>query len=139
MIDVDFFKSVNDSYGHAAGDEVLREIAQRIESEVRVSDVSARYGGEEFVVLLPGTDGAAGLSLAERIRNAVAASDYDLGGGTSAKITASIGVASVAPVHDDADLKIVGEALIARADVALFAAKADGRNAVRGEPHKRSA
>jgi two-component system cell cycle response regulator len=139
MIDIDHFKSINDSHGHSAGDLVLREIAQRIESEVRVSDVSARFGGEEFVVLLPATNASAGASLAERIRNAVRASRYDLGNGKTAQITASIGVSSVAPAHDDDDLKTIGESLIARADVALYDAKAAGRNQVRGERQKRSA
>ena len=72
MIDVDHFKSVNDRFGHLAGDEVLRQLAHCISAEVRGSDVSARYGGEEFVVLLPGTGVAAGFLLAERIRAAVA-------------------------------------------------------------------
>jgi diguanylate cyclase (GGDEF)-like protein len=72
MLDIDHFKSVNDNWGHAAGDSVLRELAQRIDTEVRASDVAARFGGEEFVILLPNTSSAAGQHLAERIRKAVA-------------------------------------------------------------------
>ncbi len=68
MLDVDYFKQVNDSWGHAAGDAVLQELANRIESQVRASDVAARYGGEEFVVLLPGTEVTSAKLLAERIR-----------------------------------------------------------------------
>lgn len=130
MIDIDHFKRVNDDHGHAAGDEVLREIAQCIESQVRVSDVAARYGGEEFVVLLPATDTEAGLHLAERIRVAVSADPFDLGNGQSKTITTSIGVASAMPHSDDADLKSLGESLLARADVALYAAKSSGRDRV---------
>ena len=78
MLDVDHFKQVNDTWGHAAGDVVLQELAQRIESQVRASDVAARYGGEEFVVLLPGTDVASALKLAERIRMAIASSPIGL-------------------------------------------------------------
>lgn len=130
MIDIDHFKRVNDDHGHAAGDEVLREIAQCIESQIRVSDVAARYGGEEFVVLLPATDIRAGLLLAERIRGAVSAGSFDLGNGQSKTITTSIGVASVRPKSDDADLKSLGDGLLARADVALYVAKSGGRDRV---------
>lgn len=130
MLDVDHFKRVNDNWGHAAGDAVLREIAQRVESQVRASDVAARYGGEEFVVLLPGTDVASALLLAERIRKAVSATPVDLPNGESVTITASIGISEVHPTPEANDLKTVGDSLIARADVALYAAKSAGRNRV---------
>lgn len=130
MIDVDHFKSVNDRFGHLAGDEVLRQLAQSITAEVRGSDVSARYGGEEFVVLLPGTASAAGFRLAERIRAAVAAEPFELPDGAKLPVTVSIGVAEYRPAPDEHDLKVVGERLLALADVALYEAKAGGRNAV---------
>lgn len=130
MLDVDHFKQVNDTWGHAAGDVVLQELAQRIESQVRASDVAARYGGEEFVVLLPGTDVAAASKLAERIRVEIAASPIDLPIGEQVTITASIGIAEVSPGPDDRDLKTLGDSLIARADVALYAAKSAGRDQV---------
>jgi diguanylate cyclase (GGDEF)-like protein len=134
MLDIDHFKDVNDTYGHAAGDTVLRELAQRIESQVRVSDVAARYGGEEFVVLLPGTEVESGTLLAERIRRAISASPIEIGDGKTVTITASIGIASIAPLRDDVDLKTSGESLIARADVALYSAKSSGRDRVAMEP-----
>ena len=131
MIDVDHFKSVNDRFGHLAGDEVLRQLAHCISDEVRGSDVSARYGGEEFVVLLPGTGAAAGFVLAERIRAAVAAEPFELPGAASRlPVTVSIGVAEHSPAPDELDLKVIGERLLALADAALYEAKAGGRNAV---------
>jgi two-component system cell cycle response regulator len=130
MLDVDHFKQVNDTWGHAAGDVVLQELAQRIESQVRASDVAARYGGEEFVVLLPGTDVESASKLAERIRMEIAASPISLPGGEEVIITASIGIAEVSPRPDDKDLKTLGDSLIARADVALYAAKSAGRDRV---------
>ncbi len=130
MLDIDHFKRVNDNWGHAAGDAVLREIAQRIESQVRASDVAARYGGEEFVVLLPGTDVGSALLLAERIRTAVSAKPVDLPNGDTVTITASIGISEVHPEPRANDLKTVGDSLIARADVALYAAKSAGRDRV---------
>jgi len=130
MLDIDHFKRVNDNWGHAAGDAVLREIAQRIESQVRASDVAARYGGEEFVVLLPGTDVASALLLAERIRTAVSATPVNLPNGETVTITASIGISDVRPAPEADDLKNVGDSLIARADVALYAAKSAGRDRV---------
>jgi diguanylate cyclase (GGDEF)-like protein len=87
MLDVDHFKRINDSWGHVAGDAVLRELANRIDAEVRASDVAARYGGEEFVVLLPDTNPAAAERLAERIRRAIASSAFDLPGGQSVTVT----------------------------------------------------
>ena len=130
MLDIDHFKRVNDNWGHAAGDAVLREIAQRIESQVRASDVAARYGGEEFVVLLPGTDVGSAMLLAERIRAAVSATAIDLPNGETVTITVSIGISEVQPSPQANDLKTVGDALIARADVALYAAKSAGRDRV---------
>jgi diguanylate cyclase (GGDEF)-like protein len=130
MIDVDHFKSVNDRFGHLAGDEVLRQIAHCISGEVRGSDVSARYGGEEFVVLLPGTGIAAGFLLAERIRAAVAAEPFELPAGSPLSVTVSIGVAEHSPALDERDLKVAGERLLALADLALYEAKSGGRNAV---------
>jgi len=130
MLDIDHFKRVNDNWGHAAGDRVLQEIANRIDSQVRASDVAARYGGEEFVVLLPDTEVRSASLLAERIRNVVAATPVVLPSGDSVTITASIGIASVRPPREADDLKTVGESLLARADVALYAAKAAGRDKV---------
>ena len=130
MLDIDHFKRINDTWGHAAGDVVLKELARRIESQVRASDVAARYGGEEFVVLLPATNVAAAQKLAERVREAVAASPIELPNGTTVCITTSIGIAEVSPRAEDDDLKTLGDALIARADVALYAAKSAGRDRV---------
>lgn len=130
MLDIDHFKRINDSWGHAAGDSVLREVAQRIDAEVRTSDVAARFGGEEFVILLPNTTCAEGHYLAERIRNAIAALPFELPGGRHVPVTVSIGIAEFDPGAGDGDLKSLGDALIARADVALYAAKAAGRDRV---------
>jgi diguanylate cyclase (GGDEF)-like protein len=130
MLDVDHFKRINDTWGHAAGDAVLQELANRIDTQVRASDIAARYGGEEFVVLLPDTDNSSGVLLAERIRKAVSASDYEVPNGETVSITASIGIAGVTPDADAEDLKTLGDSLIARADVALYRAKSSGRDQV---------
>jgi diguanylate cyclase (GGDEF)-like protein len=131
MIDVDYFKQINDRHGHLVGDEVLRQLAHCINAEVRESDVSARYGGEEFVILLPGTALAAGRALAERIRSAVANEAFELGALCEPlPVTVSIGVAEYRPDARTEDLKLSGERLIALADLALYEAKAGGRNSV---------
>jgi diguanylate cyclase (GGDEF)-like protein len=134
MLDVDHFKRVNDKWGHAAGDAVLRELAHRIDSQVRASDVAARYGGEEFVILLPKTETRSAVGLADRIRRAVAESPYDLPCGETVSITASIGIAGVRPDPQLSDLKTLGDSLIARADVALYRAKSGGRDQVAVDP-----
>ncbi|MEO1244617.1 MAG: sensor domain-containing diguanylate cyclase [Pseudomonadota bacterium] len=134
MLDIDHFKRVNDTWGHAAGDAVLSELAQRIESEVRKSDVAARFGGEEFVVLLPDTDTRAAEKLAERIRRAIATAPIGLPDGGEASITTSIGISSATPSADAVELKTEGDALLARADVALYRAKSRGRDRVEVEP-----
>jgi diguanylate cyclase (GGDEF)-like protein len=130
MLDVDHFKRVNDTWGHKAGDAVLQKLANCIDAQVRASDVAARYGGEEFVILLPDTDNSAGIRLAERIRVAISESAYDLPCGKIVSITASIGIAGVTPGPDTEDLKTVGDSLVARADVALYRAKSEGRDQV---------
>ena len=125
VVDIDFFKSVNDSYGHDAGDEVLREFSRRLKASVRGIDLAVRLGGEEFVVVMPETDGAVARLVAERIRAKVAAKPFVLGGGRQAiEITVSVGVSSYLGAGDDA------AGLLKRADVALYRAKSDGRNRV---------
>ena len=136
MLDIDHFKAINDTWGHAAGDAVLQELAARIDSQVRASDVAARYGGEEFVILLPATVGSAARQIAERIRKAVSAEPYELPHGETIDVTASIGIAGVTPRRDGNDLKTIGDSLIARADVALYRAKEEGRNRVAVEPDR---
>lgn len=135
MLDLDHFKRVNDTYGHLAGDQVLQELANRVETQVRASDVAARYGGEEFVVLLPDTDLESGKLLAERIRQTVSSAPVRLANKEEIDVTVSVGIAAARVDSDTEDLKTVGESLIARADVALYQAKSAGRNrlAVDGE------
>jgi len=130
MLDVDHFKRVNDSWGHATGDAVLQELAQRIDLQVRASDVAARYGGEEFVILLPDTDNKSGVLLAERVLQSISATPFELPCGDSVPMTASIGIAGVRPGPATSDLNTLGDSLVARADVALYRAKAGGRDQV---------
>jgi diguanylate cyclase (GGDEF)-like protein len=121
MIDIDHFKQVNDQYGHAIGDEVLRQVATKLRSQTRDGDLIGRYGGEEFVVFV--TSGADGANWAERLRAAVAATPIITPAG-EIRATVSIGVAGRRP--EDADL----DALLIRADAALYQAKHQGRNRV---------
>ena len=121
-LDLDHFKSVNDRFGHAAGDEVLKAIADTLVHEVRAGDMCARLGGEEFAVLLPGAALARALEAAERIRQAVQQREL-LVGGKPLRITVSIGVATLANADDP-------QRLLAAADAALFEAKHRGRNRV---------
>ena len=130
LIEIDYFKKVNDTYGHLAGDLVLREIAQRVESEVRGSDVSARYGGEEFALLLPATRAFEATVLAGRILMAVCAEPVRLKDGTEVTVTVSVGISETRPEQGVEDLKSLGERLIAEADVQLYRAKTEGRNRV---------
>ncbi len=124
VLDVDRFKEVNDTHGHAAGDAVLAAVAARAAAALRGSDVIARLGGEEFAVLLPGTDLARAAEAAERIRAAVAAEPIVLGGALALDVTVSLGCAALRPEEDD------GRALLARADARLYEAKRAGRNRV---------
>ena len=121
LLDIDHFKSVNDTHGHAAGDAVLREAARRIEDNSRVSDVVGRYGGEEFVVLLPETDAEGARAAAEILRE-VLSSTAIAAGAVSISIRASIGVAA----WDET--MATAASLFAAADGALYRAKALGRD-----------
>jgi diguanylate cyclase (GGDEF)-like protein len=130
MIDIDKFKSINDGYGHLAGDSALKEVAHRIEAQIRSMDTAARFGGDELAILLPEATAAAASTLAERIREVIAAQPFALNSQISRNLTVSVGVAAVSPGRDDTDLKAVADRLIADADAALYRAKALGRNRV---------
>jgi two-component system cell cycle response regulator len=130
MIDIDHFKGINDAYGHLVGDNVLKEIAHRIELQMRSMDTAARFGGDEFAILLPGANAAAAAKLAERIRSAVAAEPFVLTAQVQRNLSASVGVAVVSPSRDDNDFKALADRLLADADAALYRAKALGRNRV---------
>jgi diguanylate cyclase (GGDEF)-like protein len=119
MVDIDHFKLVNDTYGHAAGDEVLCEVSRRLSRVLRTEDVAGRWGGEEFLVLLPQTGVEGATVAAERIRVGVADSPVKLADGT---LDVTVSVGATAAVPDD------GETLVQRADAALYEAKAAGRN-----------
>jgi diguanylate cyclase (GGDEF)-like protein len=127
MADVDEFKKYNDTYGHPAGDEVLRKVANILLGSTRAVDCTARYGGEEFAVLLTDTVGDGALEVAERIRARVAAEKFP-----GRNITISIGMAEF-PVHGHS-----AEAVISRADEALYAAKRAGRNRIERSGPKRT-
>jgi two-component system cell cycle response regulator len=128
LIDIDHFKKINDTFGHDVGDEVLREFALRLASNVRAIDLPCRYGGEEFVVIMPDTALADALRIAERIRNHVAGSPFKVAQGQEMlTVTISIGVSATAGESDSP------EALLKRADEGVYQAKASGRNAVVGK------
>ena len=129
MIDVDHFKVINDTHGHLAGDEALKEVTGRIDAQIRASDTAARFGGDEFSLLLPDTSVAAAGQLGERIRLAMEP-PLELASGQVIQLSLSIGVASASPARADRDLKAQAERLIAAADAALYRAKAAGRNRV---------
>ncbi len=124
-LDIDHFKRINDTYGHDAGDEVLREFAVRLRRCVRGIDIACRYGGEEFVIAMPDTDRAVGAMVAERIRDRIASEPFSIHKGQKQiAVTASVGMA----------LHLRGErspdTLLKRADEALYEAKRNGRNRV---------
>ena len=124
MLDLDHFKQVNDTHGHGAGDDVLREFALRLQRNIRGVDLACRYGGEEFVVLMPDTDIAISGAVAERVRAAVADRSFEIETGGELRMTVSAGIAAI----ENADMN--PEALLRRADVALYKSKNDGRNRV---------
>jgi two-component system cell cycle response regulator len=125
LLDIDHFKKINDSFGHDAGDEVLREFAVRLASNVRAVDLPCRHGGEEFVVVMPETALEDAERIAERIRLHVAGAPFRVSGGREVlSVTISIGVAATSGAGDSPDH------LLKRADEALYEAKATGRNRV---------
>jgi diguanylate cyclase (GGDEF)-like protein len=124
MVDGDHFKKVNDTYGHAVGDDVLRGLSEVLRTNCRALDVAARYGGEEFIVMLPGATLDAGLKVAEKMRAGVEEKKYHLGStGSPVHFTASFGVAYFVPGESM-------ESFLKRADEALYLAKKTGRNCV---------
>ncbi len=127
MLDLDHFKTVNDRFGHDAGDVALRLFADRVRSLVRRVDIFIRRGGEEFLIVMPTTTNAQARATAERIRRSLAETELDLGGGTRVRQTVSIGAATW-------DGSEVPEALLRRADVALYQSKEQGRDRVSVSP-----
>ena len=124
-VDVDYFKAVNDGHGHDAGDRVLQELATRIKKNTRSLDLAFRTGGEEFVIVLPATDRAVALKVAERLRRSVSARPFNAGENAGRLVvTISVGVASLESPTDTL------EELLKRADLALYRAKREGRNRV---------
>ena len=125
LIDMDFFKEVNDTHGHDIGDAVLREFSVRLRRNIRGVDLACRFGGEEFVVLMPDTDYRQAQNVAERVRTAVAERGFDTGPSSRAlTVTVSVGVALNESEHDTPEM------ILKRADVALYRAKREGRNRV---------
>ncbi len=125
VLDIDYFKSINDSHGHDAGDDVLREFALRIKRSIRGIDLACRYGGEEFVIVMPETDMAVAAMVAERLRRRIAAEPFAIQqGARSIPVTISIGLAALRGKNENA------AAVLKRADQALYRAKRDGRNRV---------
>lgn len=134
MIDIDFFKHVNDTYGHLAGDEILKQVPERITKNIRANDLAVRYGGEEFAVVMPDTTLEQAVMIGQRIRNAVAAEPFTItpvqvGSGEQAKrvaeLKSSVSIGVSLAVHGD-----TMKTLIKRADDALYAVKKAGRNNV---------
>jgi two-component system cell cycle response regulator len=124
ILDIDYFKSINDTHGHDAGDAVLQDFAVRIRKSIRGIDLACRYGGEEFVVVMPETDMAVATMVAERLRRRIASEPFPIQKGARLiEVTISIGIAALGSGDDAA-------AVIKRADQALYRAKRDGRNRV---------
>ncbi len=124
MMDIDYFKKLNDTHGHQAGDEALRVVATLLKQEVRPTDRVARYGGEEFAVILPETTGEQALGVAQRLRETIAIASIPISEGMIIKVTVSMGVATF-PTDATSE-----EALLSLADRSLYSAKKSGRNRV---------
>ena len=125
LIDLDYFKEINDTYGHTAGDQALRAVADVLSKNVRPMDTAARYGGDELAVILPNCRPGAGRVIAERIREQVEQTAIVLPDGTQFRLTTSIGGAHLSPWR-----RLGTEAVFDKADQELYRAKAEGRNRV---------
>ena len=135
MIDVDHFKRINDQYGHLAGDAVLREVAQRIDTEMRISDTGARFGGDEFALVLTEAAITDGEKVAGRVLQAVRSLPVAISKSATETVTLSIGVAAAEPGPGMRDYKVLAERLMAEADAALYRAKSAGRNRIATSPN----
>ena len=127
LFDIDYFKQVNDTYGHQAGDQVLSVMAQECKAALRKSDIIGRYGGEEFIVFLPESNCDGAMNVAEKLRKSIESCDITTSGG-DVRVTISIGVSCF-----DSNVDTSSEQLIKKADTALYSAKENGRNQVRYE------
>jgi diguanylate cyclase (GGDEF)-like protein len=126
MLDIDFFKKINDTYGHSCGDEILKQIANALLSVLRTEDIVARYGGEEFIILLPNTNPEGALTAAEKIRGTVQDRNFLCeSGDIRLSVTISIGVTTY-----NGETGLSPDRLIGQADGALYSAKEGGRNRV---------
>jgi len=134
MIDLDHFKRINDQYGHLAGDGVLREVAQRIDAEMRISDTGARFGGDEFALVLSEAAITDGEKVAARVLHTVRNQPVFIGK-VAETITLSIGLAAATPGPGMRDYKVLAERLMAEADAALYRAKSAGRNRIATSPN----
>ncbi len=128
FLDIDHFKSVNDTYGHGIGDDVLRQVAQRVQTVLRSQDVLARYGGEEFAVLLPDTGNDEAMMVAQRIITAVNKNRIVIDRNVILTVTISAGVSTLMTEETINDIKELGMKLLSSADQALYDAKEQGRN-----------
>jgi diguanylate cyclase (GGDEF)-like protein len=124
MLDLDFFKHVNDTHGHQAGDQVLKSIVETMAKGAREIDTLARIGGEEFAIILPETDNKGAVDVAERLRCAIENSSHQLDTGAKVQITVSIGAATFVSGE------LTTDGLFKAADVAMYKAKIGGRNRV---------
>ena len=127
IVDLDFFKKINDTYGHAVGDEVLKSVSRMFQDSIRSTDLAARYGGEEFAMMMPETESEDAITFAEKIRTLVESASIQTQAGSIA-LTVSIGVATVphSKIHS-------AKELIVSADKALYRAKRNGRNQVQAD------
>jgi len=138
FIDIDYFKRINDEYGHPIGDKVLRQVSKHLDAHMRRSDVLARFGGEEFAILLSNTATESAEETAERLRSAIEANIMATIDGEPLYVTISIGVATVSPAHSILSIEQQSEKLISSADDALLHAKRNGRNQVHISKHSSS-
>ncbi len=142
ILDIDFFKKINDTHGHPVGDKILQELPRIIEDNIRTADIAYRYGGEEFVVLLPDADLAKARNIAERIREEVEVHIYILANGTEIKHTISIGCSDINQIKNPKKRMSKEEAaealeeLIANSDKALYKAKKNRNQVIMFSPEK---